>query len=131
MTAVLRALMAVTAAVLLVHGVAPGPEAPGSPVSRSEPFTLAAQAPPQTAPVPSPASVPEDTDHDGCPKPWEQPGAAGWHKSPPPPSRNGGPPPQRARAVAETASLAGTSGAGAFALRRARPTGPRLPVFRC
>ncbi|WP_147268996.1 hypothetical protein [Sphaerisporangium album] len=129
MTAVLRALPAVGTALLLVLGIAPFSDGP-SPAPRSAPAVLAAQAQ-EAAPAPPPAPVPEDTDHDGCPKPWEQPRAASCFKPPPPPSRNGGPPPQRSRSVEETAHLAGTSGAGASALRWARPTGPRLPVFRC
>ncbi|MEV6983279.1 hypothetical protein AB0M95_18760 [Sphaerisporangium sp. NPDC051017] len=128
MTAVLRAFPAVATALLLVLGIVPLGHPP-FPTPQAVASAFAAGQP-EAAPVPAPAPIPED-NHDGCPKPWEQPCSAGCFKPPPPPSRNGGPPPQRSRPAEETARLAGMSGAGASALRWARPTGPRLPVFRC
>ncbi|GGL02596.1 hypothetical protein Sme01_19810 [Sphaerisporangium melleum] len=82
----------------------------------------------EAAPGPAPA---DSSDHDGCPKPWEDPCASGWAKPHLPPSRHGGHPSQRTKPATEAAFRAAAPAAGVSALRRTRPARPRLPVFRC
>ncbi|WP_405140741.1 hypothetical protein OG589_27730 [Sphaerisporangium sp. NBC_01403] len=122
--AALRTFVAVAAVILLVHGIAPHGGHFGGPLAaQTGPTAPSAGQPPDTAPP----QVPEDTDHDGCPKPAGHPCAAGWVKPPQPPSRNGHP----RRVLGRAASPAEPYGAGASALRWTRASGPRLPIFRC
>ncbi len=128
MRAALHLFLSLAAVILLVHGIGSHDGHPeGSLVAPAEPIMPVAGPPPAVAPMPAL----EDIDHDGCPKPWESPCAAGWVKPSPPPSRHGGQPPQKARATAEAALRAAMPGPDVSALRWTRPAGPRLPIFRC
>jgi hypothetical protein len=126
MRAFLRTLVAVAAVILLVHGITPH----GAHFSALS-DVRAGQAAPATGAPPETAPAPEDTDHDGCPKPVGHPCPAGWVKPVPAPSRHGGRPRRGPRAAGGAASVARMPVAGLLAVRHARPTGPRLPVFRC
>ncbi|MGW4640598.1 hypothetical protein ACWEN6_18835 [Sphaerisporangium sp. NPDC004334] len=126
--AAVHLLLATATVILLVTGVGSHESPPALPAITVTPVVApAAETRAEAAPMPGP----EDADHDGCPRPWENPCAAGWVKPPLPPSRHGGHPSQRPKAVTETAFRAGVPAAGASALRWTRPSGPRLPVFRC
>ncbi|MDH2429141.1 hypothetical protein [Sphaerisporangium sp. TRM90804] len=124
--AVLHALLSVVAVVLLLHDLVRPDGHGGAPPPRPAATPPAAHL--LQASLPGDAPV---TDADACPRPWENPGEPILTKPLPPPSRHGAHPAHRWRPAGASYTTSRMPVAGATALRRPRPTGPRLPVFRC